>query len=128
MEFKSELLYGAFIKHYGEFFDKESKKLFDSEYMQRTKDKFLHLSHRDRYFTLKLVYTLCGYYELENECAGHFRHIIPVLQVVSSVFIGIIWLDYEDIINIMKLEYDHRMYDRNYNYYIKLSTDKLKHN
>lgn len=127
MNFKSELLYSTFINHYGEFFDKESKELLDSEYMQRVKDKFFGIPHRDKYFNLKLTYTLNYYYDLKSKEYSSGSQI-PILQVVSSVFTGIIILYDEDIANIIKLEYDYRRYDRNYNYYIKLSTDKLKPN
>ena len=127
MDFKSELLYGTFINHYGEFFDKESKELLDSEYMERVKDKFFGIPHRDKYFNLKLTYALTGYHELKSEEYG-FGSLTLILQVLSSVFTGIIILYDDDIINIMKLEYDHRRYDRNYNYYIKMSNDKLKPN
>lgn len=127
MNFKSEFLYGLFIKHNGEYFDKESKNLLDSEYMERVKDKFLNVSHKNKYFDLKLTYTLCGYYEIENKY-GYFRSQILVLQVLSFVFIGLIYLSDEEIANIIKLEYDYRLYDRNYNYYAKLKTNKIKPN
>lgn len=126
MDFKNESLYGLFIKHNGEYFDEETKKLLDSEYIERVKDKFLRIPHRNKYFNLKLIYTLCGYYERAVIDGDYFRSEILVLQVVSSVFIGFIYLNEEEIVDILKLEYDYRLYDRNYNYYVRLKTNKIE--
>ena len=93
--------------------------------MQREKDKFFRISHRDKYFNLKLIYTTTSYYDLKSKKFGPGSKIL-ILQVISSVFTGIIWLNDEDIMNIMKLEYDYRRYDRNYNYYAKLKTNKIE--
>lgn len=128
MNSRKELLYFLFINHYGEFLNKEYRDLLDFEYIQREKDKLFNISHKDKYFNLKLMYRSSRDYERHTDDTKKFISSLLALHIITDKFIGIVFLNEDEISNILKNEHYYRLYDRNYNYYAKLKTNKIKPN
>ena len=125
---RNELLYFLFINHYGEFLNKEYRDLLDFEYIQREKDKLFNISHKDRYFNLKLMYESSRDYKMHTEDTMKFISSLLALHIITDKFIGVVYLNENEISNILKNEHYYRLYDRKYNYCTKLKTNKIKPN
>ena len=59
---------------------------------------------------------------------SYFSSILMSRQVIIDIFIGTIYLNNSEISYILNKDYYFRYSDRNYNYHVKLKTNKLKSN